>query len=183
MNLLSIHLKKSLKLFRNYLKMYHFLFIETPSAKILLYKRRQNMTPYIHKVQYYETDKMGITHHSNYVRWMEEARIDYMEKIGWSYDRMEKEGTFSPVLAIDCKYKESTTFADDIIIHVFVKECGPVRMTLAYEMSKTANNHLVFSGTSQHCFLNKSGTPIRLNRDCPEFYQALQALIVNQENQ
>ena len=28
---------------------------------------------YNHTVQYYETDKMGITHHSNYIRWMEKA--------------------------------------------------------------------------------------------------------------
>ena len=33
------------------------------------------MEPYLHKVQYYETDKMGIAHHSNYIRWMEEARL------------------------------------------------------------------------------------------------------------
>ena len=46
------------------------------------------MKPYIHKVQYYETDKMGITHHSNYIRWMEEARVDFMEQIGWGYDKM-----------------------------------------------------------------------------------------------
>ena len=35
---------------------------------------------YIHTVQYYETDKMGITHHSNYIRWMEEARVDFCLK-------------------------------------------------------------------------------------------------------
>ena len=38
---------------------------------------------YIHKVQYYETDKMGVTHHSNYLRIMEEARTDFLEKIGY----------------------------------------------------------------------------------------------------
>lgn len=38
---------------------------------------------YIHRVNYYETDKMGITHHSNYLRWMEEARLDFLKsKIG-----------------------------------------------------------------------------------------------------
>ena len=36
-------------------------------------------TPYRHKAQYYETDTMKIVHHSNYIRWMEEARVD---KIG-----------------------------------------------------------------------------------------------------
>ena len=40
------------------------------------------IVPYEHKAQYYETDKMGIIHHSNYIRWFEEARIDYMEQAG-----------------------------------------------------------------------------------------------------
>ena len=45
---------------------------------------------YKHTVRYYETDKMGITHHSNYVRWMEEARIDFLSQIGWDYDTQEE---------------------------------------------------------------------------------------------
>ena len=70
------------------------------------------MEPYRHTVQYYETDRMGITHHSNYIRWMEEARIDFLERIGWGYDKLEREGIVSPVTALDCKYKASTTFAE-----------------------------------------------------------------------
>ena len=33
-------------------------------------------TVYMHEVQYYETDAMQIVHHSNYIRWFEEARHD-----------------------------------------------------------------------------------------------------------
>ena len=40
--------------------------------------------PYVRPVFYYETDRMGIVHHSNYIRWMEEARMDWMDKIGWN---------------------------------------------------------------------------------------------------
>lgn len=140
------------------------------------------MIPYLHKVQYYETDKMGITHHSNYVRWMEEARIDFLDQIGWSYDRMEKEGMFSPVLSISCKYKESTTFCDEILIHVSIQECSPVRFVLSYEMLQKSNNHTVFTGTSEHCFLNNAGKPIRLNKEIPDFYQTLQEFISNPSN-
>ncbi len=139
------------------------------------------MTPYIHKVQYYETDQMKITHHSNYIRWMEEARVDYMEKIGWSYDRLEKEGMLSPVLSVNCKYKESTVFTDEIQIKVSIQECGPVRMTLAYEMTNIKNGHLVCMGTSEHCFLNPEGKPILLKKEYPAFYQALQNLISKNE--
>ena len=59
---------------------------------------------YRHIVQYYETDKMGITHHSNYIRWMEEARIDFLSKIGWSYAKLEEEGIIFPVVTVECKY-------------------------------------------------------------------------------
>ena len=38
--------------------------------------------PYEHNVKYYETDQMGIVHHSNYIRWFESARIDYMDQMG-----------------------------------------------------------------------------------------------------
>ena len=67
------------------------------------------MTPYRHKVQYYETDRMGVTHHSNYIRWMEEARVDLLEQIGWGYDRMESLGIQSPVTGVGCVYKAPTT--------------------------------------------------------------------------
>ena len=40
---------------------------------------------YYRKAQYHETDQMGIIHHSNYVKWMEEARIGYMNQMGFSY--------------------------------------------------------------------------------------------------
>ena len=43
--------------------------------------------PYLHEVKYYETDKMGITHHSNYIRFMEEARIDWLDQLGYGFDR------------------------------------------------------------------------------------------------
>lgn len=44
--------------------------------------------PYQHLAKYYETDQMGIIHHSNYIRWFEEARIDYMNQIGLTYNRV-----------------------------------------------------------------------------------------------
>ena len=50
---------------------------------------------YQRKVQYYETDQMGIVHHSNYIRWFEEARIDLMEQMGLGYEKMESPDCFA----------------------------------------------------------------------------------------
>ena len=47
------------------------------------------MNEYIHKVKYYECDRMGITHHSNYIRIMEEARVDMLDRLGYGFEKME----------------------------------------------------------------------------------------------
>ena len=57
------------------------------------------MTPYIHEVKYYECDRMGIVHHSYYARFMEEARIDLLNQLGYPFEKMEEEGIVSPVPA------------------------------------------------------------------------------------
>ena len=78
------------------------------------------MDKYIHKVQYYETDKMGITHHSNYIRWMEEARVDFFDKVGYNYKKLEDEGIISPVIGVECNYKISTRFEDYVEMNLKV---------------------------------------------------------------
>lgn len=65
-----------------------------------------NITPYVHKVAYCETDRMGIVHHSNYIRIMEEARLAFLSQIGFGYDEMEKNGVISPVTAVGVRYKK-----------------------------------------------------------------------------
>ena len=63
--------------------------------------------PYSRKVYYYETDKMSIVHHSNYIRMFEEARLDLMDKCGIDYAQIESLGIIMPVLEVTCKYVKS----------------------------------------------------------------------------
>lgn len=129
------------------------------------------MTNYVHTVQYYETDKMGLTHHSNYVRWMEEARVDFLNRIGLPYETLEAMGVFSPVTAVECRYKAPTTFADKVEVSVAAEEFNGVRLRLRYEMRK--DDRLVFEGRSEHCFLDAEGKLLRLQRTHPALYEAL----------
>lgn len=134
---------------------------------------------YLHTVNYYETDKMGITHHSNYIRWMEEARIDFLSQIGWDYARLEEMGIISPVLSVSCDYKKTTTFPDKISISVAVKEFKGVKLHLSYEM-RNENGDIVCTGTTSHAFLNAEGRPIRMNQEYPQLYEALRELVVKE---
>ena len=130
------------------------------------------MEAYKHLVQYYETDKMGITHHSNYIRWMEEARVDFLEKAGWPFARLEKQGFASPVIQVTCKYIRPTTFSDVIAIRTFVSSFDGIRMIFGYEMSKE-DGTVVCVGESSHCFVDRKGKPIRADHACPEFCEAM----------
>ena len=127
---------------------------------------------YTHKVHYYETDRMGITHHSNYIRWMEEARIEFLKNIGWGYEKIEEMGIISPVTAVECRYKNTTTFADIVHIDVWVEEFKGVRLKIRYSMKKS-DGTLVCEGVSEHCFMNKDGKIISLKREYPDIYNAL----------
>lgn len=132
------------------------------------------MTTYKHKVQYYETDKQGVTHHSNYIRIMEETRVDAMEQTGFGYERMEEAGIFSPVMGVTCDYKRPTTFADIIEVELSVVELSKLKARFAYKM--TCKGKMVCEATSLHCFLNAAGRPVVIEELFPEFYQWLVSL-------
>ena len=133
------------------------------------------MKTYKHSVQYYETDRMGITHHYNYVRWMEEARSFLLRDIGFPYDCIESKGIISPVTAVDCRYKATSTFADEITIFIEVASVKGARLALDYTMTNQ-DQILVCQGHSEHSFLNRDGNFVLLKRDFPNFYQALKEL-------
>ena len=126
--------------------------------------------PYRHEVKYYECDRMGVTHHSNYVRFMEEARIDWMDRLGYGFERMEAEGVVSPVVSLSVAYKHTTTFKDVIEIELSVAEMTELKISFAYTM-KVAGR-LVCTATSTHCFL-ENGRPVPLATRFPELYKAI----------
>lgn len=133
------------------------------------------MNIYQHTVQYYETDKMGIVHHSNYIRWMEEARIDFFSQIGWDYKVMEDSGIISPVTSVESKYRCNTEFGDVISIEVGVEEFKGIRLKLRYVMKK--GDIVVNEATSEHCFLDTEGKIVNMKKVKPEFYETLVKMI------
>lgn len=137
------------------------------------------MVPYVRKAHYHETDQMGIIHHANYIHWMEEARVDFMDQMGFGYGRMEEEGIISPVLSLSCEYKSMTHFGDEVEITISVRRYTGVRMELGYEIRDRATGMLRVAAISSHCFLNREGKPVSLKRADPNcdalFRQAMEA--------
>lgn len=119
---------------------------------------------YEHKTQYYGTDQMGIIHHSNYIRWFEEARCDMMEQMGLGYKLMEDCGIISPVLSMHCEYKSMTRFGETVEIRCILKEYNGIKMTVEYSITDKETGELRCVGESRHCFLSREGRPVSLKK-------------------
>lgn len=138
------------------------------------------METYKHVVQYYETDKMGITHHSNYVRWMEEARVDYLAKIGWDFAKLESMGIVSPVTSVSVSYKAPSTFSDEITIYTSIEEFKGVKLRIKYVMVNSEGK-TVCEANSEHCFMKIEGGFVRFQKDYPELYETFISLVESRE--
>ena len=129
------------------------------------------MEAYIHKVKYYECDRMGVTHHSNYVRFMEEARIDMLDRLGYGFEKMEADGIVSPVLEIRVDYRKPTTFQDEIQIEVYPISLTPLKIKFGYEMK--VRDNVVCKAESLHCFI-EGRRPVQLAEKYPGLYEIMQ---------
>lgn len=139
---------------------------DTPAAAVTI-------TPWIHKVQYYETDQMQVVHHSNFIRWFEECRVHVLDEIGYGYDKLEAAGIMSPVLSIEAKIKISVRFGETVKIRAAIEKFDGIRLTLRYEVRRAEDDAVCCTGTTGHCFLGKDGRLISLKRKYPDIYETL----------
>ena len=83
------------------------------------------MTTYISevfRVRYTETDQMGFAHHSNYLNYFEMARIEWLNKIGFSYAALERQGIVMPVVSAQINFKSPAFFDDQLMILLNLKD-------------------------------------------------------------
>ena len=131
------------------------------------------------KINYYETDRMGVVHHSNYIRYLEEARTEWLEVLNMPFDLLEKNEITIPVLGVNCTYKYHVTFGDTILIKTYAKEYTGVRMTIGYEVTDKKNGNIVLTGETKHCFTDRNLKPINLKKYAPQFHEKFLKLLEN----
>ncbi|SFB97645.1 acyl-CoA thioester hydrolase [Alkalibacterium subtropicum] len=136
------------------------------------------MDIYRHKVHYYETDQMQIVHHSNYIRWFEEARTHLMDKIGFSYQRMEDEGIVIPVLGVNAEYKTMSRYGETVEIEATVKQFSGVKLIVAYVVRDQKTQAVRALGETKHAFLDKATyRPLSLKRKHKELYNLFNGMV------
>lgn len=139
------------------------------------------MFTFSRKANYHETDKMGIIHHSNYIKWMEEARIAYMDSLGFGFDKVEELGIVSPVAGISITYKTPVLFNEVVDIQVSVTRYSGVIQEVSYTFVKQKTGDLCATATSKHCYL-KDGKVVNLKHEIPELDKIFASELVKPEH-
>ena len=130
------------------------------------------------RVNYKDTDQMGIVHHSNYIVYYEMARVEALRAWGMPYAEMEKMGIISPILEVGSKYKQPAYFDEVLTVRVIVEEMPMVRLKVRYELYNEAGA-LINTG---HTWLGFLDATTRRPCRAPEYFvKKMQALMAAEE--
>lgn len=132
------------------------------------------LKPYERNVHYYETDKMGIVHHSNYIRIFEETRVFYLEQTGISFDEIEARGILMPALSMECNYKSPLVFNEPFASYAIATKFNGTVLNVEYRVVSKRTGEISVTGKSSHCFTNTDLKPVRLKNSAPDIYQIFQ---------
>ena len=106
------------------------------------------------RVRYSETDQMGYVHHSNYLKYFEIARIEWLNSIGFSYKKFEDLGTLMPVVKLELKFKRPCYFDDLITVHISINKLPKASIFFKYLITNQYKKELA-TGTTRIAFFDK----------------------------
>jgi acyl-CoA thioester hydrolase len=112
------------------------------------------------RVRYSETDSMGIVYHANYLVWFEIGRTEFCRAAGLPYRAMEESGLWILVTNVECRYRRSARYDDEIRIRTRMPELGSRIVAFAYEILGPQDVLLADGGT-RHVFADPTGKPCR----------------------
>ena len=136
------------------------------------------MKEYTRKVFYYETDKMAIVHNANYLRILEEARLDFMEQSGLPYTAIEDAHILIPVVDAYVRYHHVLKYGDEFTVRTRLSKFNGLRMEFEYEIRLNKEGTLIASGRTSHCFIDEATRlPLTLKKKLPQAYSLMAAIV------
>jgi acyl-CoA thioester hydrolase len=113
-----------------------------------------------HRVPFYETDAMGIVHHANYVKYLELARVVYLDEHDRSYRAYMAEGLHFATTRIELDYLRPLRFDDVVEVEVWLAALRGASLRMAYALR--CEGALVAAAGSEHALVDGHGRPQRL---------------------
>ena len=122
------------------------------------------------KVRYYETDQMGIVHHSNYLKFFEFARIEWLEKLKMPYQEIERNNIILPVVNCELKFLKPLVFGDSFIVEVHCSKKPTSSIEFSYEIFNSRGEKTT-EGSTLLAFLNSdSMKPVRCPKNISDLF-------------
>ena len=118
------------------------------------------------RVRFVETDLMGVVHHSNYLRWFEMARVEYLRRANVLLPELIAAGILFPITDVQCKYIQSAHFDEVIRVEAELVDFSRVKLCFAYRVLRDKDDLLLAEGSTQNVFTGNNGRIARL----PQLY-------------
>lgn len=126
-------------------------------------------------VRYYETDQMGIVHHSNYIRYFECGRNAMLVEYGIPIEKVEEAGVMMAVVAVDCRYRTPARMGDRLKIVSMIDALPTAKVTIRSEIHNQ-DGALVCTGNVTLGFIDSvTRRPVR----CPDILMNIFAEHIN----
>ena len=127
----------------------------------------------VYRIRYTETDQMGFAHHSNYLNYFEMARIEWLNIVGFSYAKLEKQGIVMPVVSAQVNFKSPAYFDDALRVKLLLEEMPKARIKLNYQIINDSEKELANGFTTLAFLDTKTNRPVRCPQSLLEILQSL----------
>jgi acyl-CoA thioester hydrolase len=114
------------------------------------------------RVRYAETDQAGMAHHSAFLPWFEEGRVELLRSLGKPYQQFEAEGLHFPVREAFCRYWLPARFDDVLTVSTMIAEVGGASIRFGYRITRTSDTTLIAEGSTLHACVDNTGKVKRL---------------------
>ena len=105
-----------------------------------------------YRVKFYDTDTFGIVHHSNYIRWFETGRVEFLRELGIDLNEMMSDGILFPIIEVSAKFHAPAKFDDELEIETTAEALTKAKMKFNYAIRKCGEEKILAEGMSTNVF-------------------------------
>ena len=133
------------------------------------------VTTVAHKVNFYDTDAMAVVHHSNYIRWFEIGRVEFLRQAGITLTALMDDGYVFPITEVSAKYMNSGYFDDELIIETTPVALTKAKMAFSYRVLRACDDTVLVTGFTQNVFTSRATGKITRLPD--KYYDKLKVML------
>lgn len=117
---------------------------------------------------------MGVVYHSNYLKWFESVRNEFLRSISYPYALLENMGIWFPVIEAHLNYKAPAKYDDIIVVRAHIAELKVASIKMDYEILNKKTNQLLVTGYTRSGITDHNLKPLNIRKKFPDFYEALE---------